>query len=110
MTEAEAIQFLENRKRHMFGGREDMSRGEVVSLIRRGNTATMLSGSSLFGTASFLLSIPHRSGYTLLFAAAAIVLGFSIIGFSAWSHVRLRQACRALNYATDGSSRLSGSR
>jgi hypothetical protein len=108
MTEAQAIKFLQFRKRYMLGG-ENLSLGEIISLIRRSNVSMMVSGSVLLSTASILFS-NHRTGYGLPFGAAEIVLGFVIIGYSAWSHIRLRQACRALNYATDGSSRLSGSK
>jgi hypothetical protein len=115
MTEAEAIKFLQFRQRHMRGG-ENLSSGEIISLIRRSNVSLIVSGSSLLSSASIILLSNHRSGHGpffgafAFFGAAAVVLGFIIIGFSTWSHIRLRQACHALNYATDGSSRLSGSK
>jgi hypothetical protein len=108
MTEAEAVRFLQFRKRYMLGS-ENLSLGKVISFIRRGSISTMISGSSLLSLASILLS-NHRSGYPLFFGVAQIVLGVSIIGFSVWSQIRLRQACKALNYSTDGSSLLSGTK
>jgi len=110
MTEAQAIKFLEFRKHYMLGGK-NLAPGEVISLIRRGNISLIVSSSILLNAASIILLSNHRSGHGPffgvfeIFGAFAIVLGFIIIGFSVWSHVRLRQACRALNYATDGSSR-----
>jgi len=111
MTEAEAIKFLQNRQRYMPRGK-NLSPGEIISVIRRSNISLIVSGAIFLNSASILLFLNHRSGHGALgiVGAAEIILGFIIIGYSVWSHIRLHQACRALNYATAGSSRLSGTR
>jgi hypothetical protein len=106
MTEDEAIKFLQGRRRFMLTDKK-LSNSEVISVIRRGNISLITSGSVLFSSASILLA-KHRSGYGLFFGTSEIVLGFVIIGFFVWSQIRLRQACKVLNYPTEGSSGSSG--
>jgi hypothetical protein len=108
MTEAEAIRFLQKRKRHMRPS-ENLPLGEVILLIRRSNISMIAIGLMLFSLATIRLS-NHRSGYGLFFGVTEIILGFVTIGLYAWSQIRLHQACKALNYATDGSSLLSGTK
>ena len=105
MTEAEAIKFLQSWRRLATSG-EKLSIGEVISIIRRACFRTMTIGALLI-----LLPAIHNStalaGFRIYLQITELVLGLAAIGYSIWSLIRLRQAGRLLNYATDGSSRPS---
>jgi hypothetical protein len=112
VTEAEAIKFLQSQKRFMLGQGE-FSLSKAIATIRRSSLSMLGSGSLVLSSAAILAASNHskvQSGSSPFIEITFLVLGSLVIGFSIWSLVRLHQACKALNHATDGSSRLSGSK
>ena len=107
MTEAQAIQFLQSRKRSM-APTGHLSIEEVISRIKLRSWGMIFAAMSYIFIAS--INVENSSGFRLLLKVILIALSLCMIGNAIFGLVRLRQACRALNYATDGSSRLSGSK
>lgn len=107
MTEAQAIKFLQNRQRNVVAGGKFFV-GEVISRIKSQSRARIFMALSYIFIAS--IGIEHSSGFRIFMKVFLIAASLCMIGNAVFNLVRLRQVRQALNYATLGSSRLSGTR
>jgi hypothetical protein len=108
MTEAEAIKFLQRHRRYMVSTRH-LSASEVISRMRDQSFAMVSLGLMLILFALINVS-KVQSKYWLCLKVFELIIGLNMIGLAVWRFIRLRQACSALGYAADGSSRPSGTR
>ena len=83
--------------------------GEVISRARSQSFAMLYFGLTVIALALMDVS-KAQSSLDRFVMAGGFVLGPILIGLSIWRFMRLRRACRAVGYATDGSSRLSGTK
>ena len=108
MTEAGAIKFLRFCEKSWLRAR-NLSATQVIAKSRQSFFVLACNGLVVFG-----MTIPvfhyHETGFWYDYGIFMMIVGSLLFALGSMMLIRLRTACRVLNQAANGSSRLSGTR